>query len=520
MNAGQLLKTMTTRQKIGQLFACGFHSAAVDDQAMTLIRDWNVGNFIHFARNIETIDQISAMNAELQRLCEEHNGAPAWISVDEEGGVVTRMSACQTYRAGAMACAAAGGQDIEQLACDTGLELLECGINMNLAPVLDVNTHPLNPAIGVRAYGDVPETVADLAMRAARGLSRAGVLAVCKHFPGYGEAALDPHLLLPVLNKTRSELDNVELLPFRRAVALGAEAIMSAHIVAPALDPEGVPCTLSHSVMTGLLRREYGFNGLLLSDCMQMKAIADGIGTPEGCLRGVLAGLDIVFVCHDPDVQLATLKLFESAARSGRLPTDVLDDRALRVLRLKEKYIAGKPGVKIDDETRRAHVLRSSAVSRKSITLVRDEGGLLPLAGKKIAVIAPAAPAGVAHGLGPVMNRLCGSEYVEFEKQIASGAPFEELTAVCQNADVILLGTDNAILNSGQRDVLRRAQRCGKPVVHAALRLPYDAALSADAAVCCYEYSPPAIDCLCDALLNGGFYGVLPVSLARAEAEL
>ncbi|WP_438495352.1 beta-N-acetylhexosaminidase [Paenibacillus sp. IHBB 3054] len=330
---------MSLSDKIGQMLMCGFEGTAVpDDGIRELVAKGGIGGVIYFARNVETPEQVARMTAELQQAAAEGGKAPLWISIDQEGGMVARITEGVALMPGGMAIAAAGSvEDAYQAALISGRELSAMGINLNYAPVLDVNNNARNPVIGVRSFGESPEKVADYGAATIRGFQDAGVAATAKHFPGHGDTDVDSHLDLPTVRHDRARMDSVELVPFRRAIAEGVDAMMSAHIYFPALEQEKLPVTLSKAVLTGLLREELGYGGIIMTDCMEMNAIAEHYGTVEASVLAIEAGADIVLISHRADRQLAAIEAILHAVAEGRISETRIDDSVRRLLALKVK---------------------------------------------------------------------------------------------------------------------------------------------------------------------------------------
>lgn len=330
---------MTIREKIGQLIFVGFPATTPGKEFIHIVSEYKIGNVILFARNIESAAQVRQLCTDLQKLIRKETGNPAFISIDQEGGMVVRLSQDCTNIPGAMAVAATGRTENAYAAGKiTGRELKVLGINTDLAPVMDVNSNPANPVIGVRSYGDNPQAVLEYGIKMMHGLNSEGVMAVLKHFPGHGDSAVDSHLALPTVSKTMEELEAIELLPFKKAIDSGAEAIMTCHILFPCIEKENYPATMSSVIITGLLRERMGFKGLVMSDCLEMNAIKEYYGTANGALIALKAGVDMVLVSHSADLAEETVKLIESAVASGDLPLERLDEAVSRVLMYKAKY--------------------------------------------------------------------------------------------------------------------------------------------------------------------------------------
>ena len=326
------------KQKIGQLFMVGFDALEANDNIKRLIREQRVGGVILFRRNVHTPQQLSALARELQEINAEVSDQPLLIAIDQEGGMVMRIEQGVTPIPAAMAFQEAGSvEDCEALSFVNGDELRQIGINMNLAPILDVNNNPLNPVIGVRAFGEDAATVSKYGIAAVRGLRRSGVIATAKHFPGHGDTSTDTHHDMASVPHGRERLDAVELAPFRAAIADGVDAIMTAHVMFPAIEPDPtVPATLSKAVLTDLLRTEMGFDGTVISDCLEMAAISQGVGVAKGAVETIKAGADIVLISHQLERQLAGIDALAKAVEAGEVSMARIDEAVARVQRLKQ----------------------------------------------------------------------------------------------------------------------------------------------------------------------------------------
>ncbi|MFD3837472.1 glycoside hydrolase family 3 protein [Streptomyces sp. NPDC058642] len=283
-----------------------------------------------FGRNIDSPDQLAALTAQLRAERDD-----VLVAIDEEGGDVTRLEVrTGSSFPGNHALGAVDDVDLtREVACELGRRLAACGVNLNWAPSADVNSNPDNPVIGVRSFGAAADLVARHTAAYVTGLQSAGVAACTKHFPGHGDTAIDSHHALPRIDVDLPVLMSRELAPFRAAIAAGSRAVMSAHILIPALDPEH-PATLSHKVLTDLLRGELGYDGLIVTDGMEMRAIADTYGIERGSVLAVAAGADAICVgggLADDETVRRLRDALVSAVRSGELPEERLADAAERV---------------------------------------------------------------------------------------------------------------------------------------------------------------------------------------------
>jgi beta-N-acetylhexosaminidase len=323
-------------EQIGQLFMLGFDGTAVSPEWAELQARYKPGGMILFARNLEDPAQIIELTNGLQARSPH---SPLLIAVDQEGGRVSRLPKGFTIFP---PCGLVGACRSEELvyaaAAVTAAELRAVGVNMNMAPVLDVHSNPGNPIIGDRAYGTEPDMVAELGLAAIRGLQGKGVVACGKHFPGHGDTGTDSHKELPIVTASAEVLFERELPPFRHAIANGLASIMTAHVVYPALDAER-PATLSPVILTGLLRKQWGFDGVIVTDDLEMRAIVDHHGIGDAAVQAFLAGADILLICKDRDGAVTAMEAVRKAVESGIIPPDRLDASVRRILQLKRKFL-------------------------------------------------------------------------------------------------------------------------------------------------------------------------------------
>ncbi len=332
------------KRLIGQVMICGFPSPYLDAQARQLITEYHLGNVILFSRNILSFGQISELTGALQKLAQDTGQAdPLIIATDQENGLVSRLGSDIPGFPGSMALAATGEDKwVYEVAKMTGTFLEKAGINMDLAPVLDINNNPLNPVIGVRSFGDTPAQVASMGLAMARGLQDSGVFACGKHFPGHGDTHVDSHRDLPHISHDLERIKEVELVPFEAAIHQDIPAIMTAHIVFDQLDPL-LPATLSHSVVQGLLRQQLGFTGVITTDCLEMQAISRTVGVGAGAVRALLAGCDMIMVSHHLERQKEAMDAIYDAVIQGVLPIARLEEARGRITGLKVRLSVANP---------------------------------------------------------------------------------------------------------------------------------------------------------------------------------
>lgn len=327
---------MNLVEQIGQLFMLGFDGTSVSSEWAELQARYKPGGMILFARNLEGPTQIVELTNGLQARSPH---SPLLIAIDQEGGRVSRLPKGFTIFP---PCGVVGTCRSEELAyaaaAVTAAELRAVGVNMNMAPVLDVHSNPDNPIIGDRAYGTQPGVVAELGLAAIRGFQGKGVVACGKHFPGHGDTSTDSHKELPVVKASAEVLFERELPPFRRTIAGGLASIMTAHVVYPALDAQR-PATLSPTILTGLLREQLGFDGVIVTDDLEMRAIVDHHGIEDAAVQAFLAGADILLICKDRGRAVAAMDAVRKAVELGTIPADRLKASLRRILQLKRKFL-------------------------------------------------------------------------------------------------------------------------------------------------------------------------------------
>ncbi len=314
----------------------GFDGTSVSPEWAELQARYKPGGMILFARNLEDPAQIIELTNGLQTRSPH---SPLLIAIDQEGGRVSRLPKDFTIFP---PCGLVGSCRSEELAyaaaAVTAAELRAVGVNMNMAPVLDVHSNPDNPIIGDRAYGTEPDVVAELGVAAIRGFQGKGVVACGKHFPGHGDTGTDSHKELPVVKASAEVLFERELPPFRRAIAEGLASIMTAHVVYPALDAQR-PATLSPAILTGLLREQLGFDGVVVTDDLEMHAIVDHYSIGDAAVQAFLAGADILLICKDRSRAVSAMEAVLKAVENGTIPPERFEASLRRIMQLKRKFL-------------------------------------------------------------------------------------------------------------------------------------------------------------------------------------
>ena len=410
-----LLSNMSLRQKITQMMMVDFRQwKTADEEAKSdftkmnsevqkIVEDYDFGSVIFFANNIKETEQSFDLTMDLQKAATKDNGIPLLITTDQEGGIVYRLGS-GTALPGNMALGATGDVNNAKIAGEIiGSELSSLGINTTLAPVVDVNNNANNPVIGLRSYGEDAEMVGKMASAEIEGLAEYNVIGCAKHFPGHGDTATDSHYGLPMVDKSKEELLNNELKPYQVAINQGIEMIMSAHILYPQLDSttvysektkqqEKLPSTLSHKILTNLLKEEMGFKGVVVTDAMNMAGIAATYDEVQAVKLAINAGVDLIcmptnITCLEDMSKLdAIIDGVEKAVNDGEIQESRLDDAVTRVLTLKENkgildwkesnYSLEKALATVGCDENRA---KEREIAAKAVTVVKNENNTLPL---------------------------------------------------------------------------------------------------------------------------------------------
>jgi beta-N-acetylhexosaminidase len=325
--------TTSLEQRAASLFTVGFAGKSPSDELLGLLRR-GVGGVIVFARNVGTPEEVLELNRELK----QHAARPLLLSVDQEGGRVARLRSGFTELPAMRTVGETGNAALaRELGQLMARELRAVGFDMNFAPVLDVDTNPDNPVIATRSFGRTPELVTELGLALAAGLQDGGVAACAKHFPGHGDTSQDSHLELPRLPHDLARLEQVELAPFRAAAKTEIAAFMTAHVIFEAVDAER-PATMSRPVLTGILREKLGYDGLVISDDMEMRAIADHYGVEEAVLRGLQAGVDHFLICRSAALVHRAIDAVVRAVQKGELSQATLDAATRRFERVRARF--------------------------------------------------------------------------------------------------------------------------------------------------------------------------------------
>ncbi|RKU09470.1 beta-N-acetylhexosaminidase [Candidatus Poribacteria bacterium] len=467
-----MITEMTIEEKVGQLIMVGFEGTQPNETIETHIRERFVGGVVLFSRNIQSPQQTAELTNELQRLASATaRQIPLFIGIDQEGGWVIRLKEGATVLPGNMALGATDSTELAERAGEvTAVELAAVGVNLNFAPVMDVNNNPQNPVIDRRSFGESAELVSRLGVAYIHGLQDNGILGTAKHFPGHGDTTVDSHFDLPTVNHDRERIHALELHPFRAAIDADVAAIMTAHIVYPAFDADR-PATLSPTILTDLLRKELGFDGLIITDDMEMKAIDDRYRSGEAAVMTVEAGADIVMVLWSPTKQIEVFDALLSAVKSGRISQARLDQSVKRILKNKaaafnQRFVdLDAVGGTVGTD---AHQQLAQTIASQAITVVKNRDNLLPLKLKpETSVLILSKSLSLfesfkAHHPNTVEARIPEKSEVE--------GILPQLILQAENADAVIAG----IINDEQAALVQRISLETKtPIIVIALGSPY-----------------------------------------------
>ncbi|MGG3467946.1 glycoside hydrolase family 3 N-terminal domain-containing protein [Neobacillus pocheonensis] len=543
---GNAIKHMSMEEKVGQMLMPDFRTwkgqnvTEMQPEIAQLVKDYHLGGVILFRENTVNAEQTTKLVSAYQEASEKYG---MLVSIDQEGGIVTRLQTGTDFP-GNMALGAARSEELaEKVGKAIGEELKSEGINMNFGPVLDVNLNPDNPVIGVRSFGENPELVAQLGKAYLKGLHEAGIAATAKHFPGHGDTAVDSHLGLPSVPHDIDRLKKVELYPFQQAMDAGIDAIMSAHVTFPKIDDTkaiskkdgteiAVPGTLSHKILTGLMREDMGYKGVIVTDAMNMGAIADHFGPVDAAIRAVKAGADILLM--PVGIKEVASGLYDSV-NSGDIPVDRIEQSVERILTLKlnRGIVKAETEKSLDEKVANAIKVVGSAehkqvekeAAAKSITLVKNNG-VLPLKVSeedKIAVV----------GYSGFFVDSLVAEVKKHHKNIIYVNTQTKLTDVQLNqvkdAKYIIVGTYTSSVggrapSAGQMLMTNQLiNETDAPVIALGIRNPYDVMSypNVDAYLVQYGYRPASFEAAADTIFGENEpSGKLPVTIYNPDGTV
>ncbi|MFE8946427.1 glycoside hydrolase family 3 protein [Streptomyces sp. NPDC007856] len=545
-----LISRMTLQEKVGQLFVMRVygHSATAPDQAdidanlneigvrtaAELIAEYRVGGIIYFAWAHNTRDphQIADLSDGIQQASlSQPRGLPVLIATDQEHGAVCRVGKPATLFPGAMAIGAGGSRaDAHTLGRISGAELRAMGINQDYSPDADVNVNPANPVIGVRSFGAAPDAVGALVAAEVRGYQAARVAATAKHFPGHGDTATDSHTGFPVITHSRELWEKLDAVPFRAAIAADIDSIMTAHIQFPALDDSGDPATLSHPILTGILRGELGYDGVVITDSLGMEGVRTKYGDDRVPVLALKAGVDQLL--NPPSLDLAWNAVLK-AVQDGELTESRLDESILRILRLKARLglFDDRRGGRTDlgRVGTEAHLAAADRIAEGTTTLLVNEDHLLPFSPRtepRLLVVGadPASPSGTTgpptRVLAAALSELGFTATALSTGTAPSAATIAQAVTAAQNADAVVVATYNVTAGNAQSTLVEQLLSTGKPLAALAVRNPYDVAQYPSVKAALASYGWTDVEVRAAARVIAGRVpprGKLPVPVQRAD---
>ncbi|WP_301125772.1 glycoside hydrolase family 3 protein [Streptomyces cacaoi] len=542
-----LARRMTLEQKIGQLFVVEVYGQSADTEhaknrelygvgtPAEVIAKYRPGGVIYFdARrgpdNVQQPRQVAHLSNGLQRTALSGGArVPLLVSIDQEGGsVVLRMREPATQLPGNMALAAGRSlRDATGSAEIIGTELAAMGINQNYAPDSDVNINPANPVIGVRSFGSDTDLCADFVPATVRGYHNSGIASAAKHFPGHGDTDVDSHTGLPQIGHSREELERIDLPPFRAAIRQGVDTIMTAHIVVPALDASEVPATMSHDIVTGLLREKLGFEGVIATDALDMQGASDSFPPDVAPVRALSAGCDQLVLAPELDTAFAAVL---KAVRGGRISQRRLDASVVRILEHKlRRGLFPLPYVDENEAARivgsRTHTARARSITERTITLLRNEGGALPWSSRTRKVLVTGWGAEPLAELARTLGEEPGRTTTVLETGTAPGAgKIADAVEAAGRHDAVVVLSNAAADTSGkgaaQAELIKALHATDTPLVVAAVRNPYDVNLFPDvpATLATYSYTALSMQALARTLAGRlDPAGRLPVTVPERD---
>ncbi|WIV62038.1 glycoside hydrolase family 3 protein [Amycolatopsis nalaikhensis] len=533
--ATQALRGLTLEEKVGQLFVTWVNGKSADevnpknqadfgvDTAAEVVRKYHLGGVIYFNNatrdNFDDPVQVAKLSNGLQKAAIT-SGAhiPLQIAADQEGGTVTRMGAPATEFPNAMAISA--GRDTNratQAATILGQELRAVGINQDFAPDSDVNSNPVNPVIGVRSFSGQPGLASDYVTAEIKGFQQS-VAATSKHFPGHGAAPTDSHTGLPRIDSTEDQWRATDVPPFKAAIAAGIDSIMTAHIQFPSLDPSLEPATLSKPIVTGKLRNELGYNGVIVTDSLEMQGVREMHSDAEIPVLALKAGVDQLLMPVHLDVAINSVL---AAVKSGEIPMRQIDQSVLRVLKLKFKRgILFSPFVDTNKVMKTvgtpSHLATAQDIADRGITAIANDAGLLPLKQKPATTLVTGWGVSTTATLAEKLTAH-GTQATAYQTgQAPTDAQIAQAVADAKNVDLVVVLTNNIGGFPLQTKLLDALQATGKPVVAVAAQIPYDAGYPSAVKtwLATYGYIGPTLEALAKVILGETKpVGKLPVDI-------
>lgn len=496
---------MNLREKLGQRFIYRLPGVTqLTTEVAEFLVDCRAGGVVLFGYNVQTPEQVAKLNRDLQALAARKGLPPFIISIDEEGGQVSRMPARgqDLITPSQMALTIAGPEAVRACADVTARRLRWLGFNLNYAPVMDTNNNPSNPVIGTRSYGETPQKVAEMGAIAIKAYLKAGISPCVKHFPGHGDTDVDSHLGLPVVAKNLEDLHEFELIPFQQAIAAGVPAIMTAHILYPQIEKNGLPATFSSVLLTQLLRQQMGFDGLIVTDALDMRAIADRYPLGKASIMALQTGADVIMsFSMTLEEQRAAFEEVVAAAESGEIDISSNAQALARLESWRTRFCLPPA----EFEPSQADYATVAQAARQGITVVNSNPDFLPLtklSSKRPLLIDFTAgiesPVEEGRLPGPLLEQeLRRSLPTLLRLEVAARpteADIQRVLSWASQSDLLLVVTRNAKRYASQAKLVRELltrQFNQAPTVVMAAREPYDLQLFPEAALTVATYGDP-----------------------------
>jgi len=472
-----------------EVIFAGIEGPKLTEGERDILREIGPGGFVLFRKNLATVDGARNLCDDLSALIESTKGTRPFIAVDQEGGSVTRLPPEATQFPSMMAIGASRvPMNAFKIATLIATELRAIGINMDLAPVVDINNNPDNPVIGTRSFWEDESTVAQFGAKFVEGLRQGRVLSVAKHFPGHGDTDVDSHLGLPVIRHDLRRLERVELAPFRKAIAAGVDGVMISHVAITRLDHDPMPSSLSKNVVSGLLRRKLSFPGLIMTDSLTMKAVADRFEVSEAAIAAIEAGNDIVLVCDRVHTAEEVHLALVSKAKGDKTFAKTLKRRAARIVATKDSKLRNFRKPSTSTVGCFSHTMEVVKVVERSVALIHDDGVLPIYPRLRVASLS------VVQG-----DELCNLIREELEQGFPAGQVISNDRVVegeplplgkTRAADVCLVFTQDLHKNPAACEEVNRVIGLGKQTVVVAVNSPYDLKKIRRPSVYITTYSP------------------------------
>jgi beta-N-acetylhexosaminidase len=378
------LRSLSFKEKIGQLFMIGFYGHELPSQVQAFIEENNIGFVILFSRNIKSIPQVIELTNTIHSLGKTH----PLVYTDQEGGTIVRFNEMAATVVSAMGIAATGSMENAEIAGQLiGKDMRLCGIDGVFAPVLDVNVEENNPVIGIRSFSDQPEIVIEYASHFCRGLAKSGTLACGKHFPGHGAATVDSHLGIPIISISKEYFMRCCFQPFEALAKQKIDSLMTSHVLFSGISPD--ISTFSSYMIQELLRKHAGYDGVVFTDCLEMKAVKDNYSAEGIVVKAMDAGIDVMVPSHTLDFQKELLEIIMFHVKKDLIPEKRIDESVSRILALKNKLKDQKPPERPKGQFQlRKSIAMEQKIADQSVTLLRNRTGILPIEkNKKILVL-------------------------------------------------------------------------------------------------------------------------------------